>query len=214
MTIRKHGGCTCYVANEIKLHGSSTRPHMFWCAEFDPMATPAPWARQDLKGPALDRRGIVAELTGGEPAAGAAAIAREINNLTMPERALKAIEEVHAPPADASRMGAPRTVGNFAAAGLSPALLAFPVVDGGDPMLDSTLLRVREGDQPLPVLNDYPAIQDLVIADMEARKAVGIARYGTLLKPHDGRDPLLDLYQELMDGANYVRKLMFERDGK
>ena len=69
-------------------------------------------------------------------------------------------------------------------------------------------------DQPPPVPNDRPAIQDLVIADMKARKAVGLERYGTLLQPGNGRDFLRDLYEELLDACNYVRGAMFERDGR
>ena len=51
-------------------------------------------------------------------------------------------------------------------------------------------LRQREGDQPLPVVNDGPSVQDLVIADIEQRKQLGIERYGTELQPLNGRDTL------------------------
>lgn len=73
-----------------------------------------------------------------------------------------------------------------------------------DPM--DRALKNRPGDQPLPTPDtDAPAIQDLVISDMEARKKVGLERYGTLLKANNGRDMLQDLYEELLDGANYAR---------
>ena len=76
-------------------------------------------------------------------------------------------------------------------------------------------LRTREGDQPLPLRrDDLPAIQDLVIAEIEARKAVGLKRYGQLLKAHDGRDALQDAYEEAMDLTIYLRKCIYERDGK
>lgn len=74
--------------------------------------------------------------------------------------------------------------------------------------------RTREGDQPLPTDNGGPAMQDLVIADIEARKAVGLSRYGQLLKAFDGRDNLRDIYEELLDAAVYVRKEIYKRDGK
>lgn len=67
-------------------------------------------------------------------------------------------------------------------------------------------------DQPPPVQNDRPAIQDLVIADVEERKRIGMQRYGTLLKPHNGRDALVDLYQEILDAAQYVRQEIEERN--
>lgn len=74
-------------------------------------------------------------------------------------------------------------------------------------------LRARVGDQPLPIVNGHPAIQDLVVSDMAARKALGIQRYGTALQPFNGRDALRDLYEELLDGCNYIRQLLYERDG-
>lgn len=78
---------------------------------------------------------------------------------------------------------------------------------------DSRWGAKRIEDQALPVANNHPSIQDLVMADMVARKALGISRYGTALQPHNGRDALRDLYEELLDGCNYIRQLMYERDG-
>ena len=69
-------------------------------------------------------------------------------------------------------------------------------------------------DQPPPVRNEYPAIQDLVIADMAERKRVGIARYGVPLQPHNGRDALVDAYQESLDLTMYLRQMIYERGGK
>lgn len=57
-----------------------------------------------------------------------------------------------------------------------------------------------------PVRNDRPAIQDLVIADIEARKQEGIRKYGTVLQAFNGRDAALDAYQEALDQAMYLRQ--------
>ena len=67
-------------------------------------------------------------------------------------------------------------------------------------------------DQPDPVKNDRPCIQDLVIADIEARKAVGLERYGTLLQPFNGRDALMDAYAEALDLCQYLRQAIEERN--
>lgn len=75
-----------------------------------------------------------------------------------------------------------------------------------------TELRERPGDQQLPVPNQHPAIADLVRDDIEQRRQIGIARYGTPLQPHNGRDALRDLYEELLDGACYIRQAIYERD--
>lgn len=74
-------------------------------------------------------------------------------------------------------------------------------------------LRERPGDQPLPVPNERPDIQSQVIADIHARRALGIQRYGTALQPHNGRDALRDAYEEAIDLAMYLKQAMVERDG-
>lgn len=67
-------------------------------------------------------------------------------------------------------------------------------------------------DQPPPKAVAGPAIQDLVIADMEERKRLGIERYGQPVLPHNGRDALVDLYQELLDACMYIRQLIYEKE--
>jgi hypothetical protein len=79
------------------------------------------------------------------------------------------------------------------------------------PRLASVPTRAeRKHDQPLPVVNDNPAIQDLVIADIEKRKAIGLERYGTLLQAHNGRDALRDAYEEALDLCMYLRQALEE----
>ena len=73
---------------------------------------------------------------------------------------------------------------------------------------------LRDGDQQLPTPNNKPAIQDLVMQDMMARKLLGQQRYGTPLQAHNGRDMMQDLYEELLDACNYIRGMIYERDGK
>lgn len=66
-------------------------------------------------------------------------------------------------------------------------------------------------DQPAPIPRpDVVSIQALVRSDLEERERVGIARYGTPLQPHNGRDALVDLYQELLDACCYIRQLIEE----
>lgn len=70
----------------------------------------------------------------------------------------------------------------------------------------------RPGDQPLPTTNERPYIQDLVIADVEERRQVGIKRYGTALQALNNRDAYRDLYEEMLDGLLYMRQVREERD--
>lgn len=67
--------------------------------------------------------------------------------------------------------------------------------------------------QAAPVINDRPYIQDMVIADIETRKQFGIAKYGTALQAGNGRDMLLDAYEEALDLVIYLRGALEERDG-
>ena len=66
-------------------------------------------------------------------------------------------------------------------------------------------------DQPPPVPNEEPGIWQLVIADMAERDKVGRQRYGTPLQAHNGRDALVDAYQECLDLAVYLRQAIEER---
>ena len=66
-------------------------------------------------------------------------------------------------------------------------------------------------NQPLPNHNHHPAVWDLVIEDIEKRDAYGVAKYNTRLQPHNGRDALRDVYEELLDAVVYIRQLMYER---
>lgn len=68
--------------------------------------------------------------------------------------------------------------------------------------------------QPTPVPNEHPAAWDLVMADMVSRDKLGEARYNTRLQPHNGRDALIDAYQEALDLCVYLRQAIYERDGK
>lgn len=84
--------------------------------------------------------------------------------------------------------------------------------------------------QPDPGPSSAPAGWDLVIADIEAdglakrplykgliddiceRDAAGEKRYGVRLRPGDGRDHLVDAYQEVLDSVVYSRCFL-ERPG-
>ncbi len=57
-------------------------------------------------------------------------------------------------------------------------------------------------------------IVDAVCAKLQSRSAVGIGKYGVTLadSPEDTRAFLVHLQNELMDGANYVEKLLQEKE--
>jgi len=69
-------------------------------------------------------------------------------------------------------------------------------------------------EQPAPIKNNNPAVWQLVIQDMENRDKLGESRYGTKLQAYNGRDGLIDLYEELLDACVYCRQLIYERENK
>jgi len=52
---------------------------------------------------------------------------------------------------------------------------------------------------------------DVILDDLFARAEQGKAKYGTYLMTHNGRDALMDLYQELLDAAMYAVQLSIEQ---
>jgi len=64
--------------------------------------------------------------------------------------------------------------------------------------------------QPDP-RSDKPDVWPLVIKDMADRDQLGKAKYGIPLRSHNGRDPLVDAYQEVLDLSVYLRQEIEER---
>lgn len=68
--------------------------------------------------------------------------------------------------------------------------------------------------EPDPVKNDFPAVWDLVLADIKERDSVGEKKYGTRLQPFNGRISLKDAYQEALDLVVYLRQAIYEQESK
>lgn len=68
--------------------------------------------------------------------------------------------------------------------------------------------------EDMPVANDNVCVWDLVRKDINDREAYGIRKYKTRLQPFNGRDALVDAYQEALDLSVYLRQAIYERDGK
>lgn len=75
-------------------------------------------------------------------------------------------------------------------------------------------MKQREGDQPLPIENEHPFVADALKDFIEARKQIGIQRYGVPLQPHNGRDALRDAFEEAVDLSTYLAQVIIERDGQ
>lgn len=67
-------------------------------------------------------------------------------------------------------------------------------------------------DQLPPRQGSGPPIWELVIVDMVGRDMVGRERYGRPLQANNGRDSLVDAYQEALDLCVYLRQAIEERN--
>lgn len=81
------------------------------------------------------------------------------------------------------------------------------VLDPKGYLKDTTSLNKEE---PKPIVGRVD-VWPLVIADMKERNEVGSKKYGTPLQTHNGRDPLIDAYQEALDLVVYLRQAIEER---
>lgn len=68
--------------------------------------------------------------------------------------------------------------------------------------------------QPESAKNDSTPIVKLLIEDVLDRDRIGRAKYGTSLQAGNGRDPLVDAYQEALDLAFYLRQAIAERGAR
>lgn len=66
-------------------------------------------------------------------------------------------------------------------------------------------------DQPMPHSGQHDII-NAVCEDIQARGEYGLQRYGTRLQAFNGRDALIDAYQEALDLAIYLKQMLIERD--
>lgn len=67
--------------------------------------------------------------------------------------------------------------------------------------------------QPPPKKGDVE-VWPLVIDDMTERNRNGKMKYDTALMTNNGRDPLIDAYQEALDLCVYLRQAIEERKGE
>ena len=77
-----------------------------------------------------------------------------------------------------------------------------------EPIKGEVLVGVHSQNRPR---GSGPEVAPLVCKDIEDRAAKGEKSYGERLKAFNGRDPLIDLYQELLDACMYLRQLLAER---
>ncbi len=78
--------------------------------------------------------------------------------------------------------------------------------------LKTMKINVSTTQQRKPKKSSIIDITNLVKKDLEARARMGKKKYGQRLLPFDGRDTLIDAYQEACDLCCYLRKAIYEKE--
>lgn len=63
--------------------------------------------------------------------------------------------------------------------------------------------------EPAPEKGEY-SVLNAVMDDLQARSDFGMSKYGTRLMSHNGRNSLLDAYQEALDLVMYLKQRLLE----
>ena len=71
-------------------------------------------------------------------------------------------------------------------------------------------VRDPETDQPAPKPGGVP-VQAVLIEALKQRMAFGLKKYGRLLETHNGRDPLRDMWEEMLDMVSYFTQYVLEQ---
>jgi len=73
---------------------------------------------------------------------------------------------------------------------------------------------VRRWGEPPPTARDesLPIVHELVRADLLSRLEFGVAKYGTELRPRNGRNALRDAYEEALDLCCYMAQALWEQE--
>ncbi len=66
-------------------------------------------------------------------------------------------------------------------------------------------------EQPEPLRGENVVLHH-VIDDLNARAEMGKEKYGHYLETFNGRDALMDAYQEALDLCMYLKQAILERD--
>ncbi len=79
-------------------------------------------------------------------------------------------------------------------------------------MYNYNLIRDAAKPQQQPTESEELPVILRVMQDLLSRAETGVQKYGTPLKPNNGRDALLDAYQEALDLCMYLRQAIDERN--
>lgn len=67
-------------------------------------------------------------------------------------------------------------------------------------------------EQPKPLKNNSKPVWKMVMSDMSERNMQGVDKYKTELQSFNGRNSIIDAYQEVLDMSAYLRQHIEERN--
>jgi len=127
------------------------------------------------------------------------------------------------PDPECLRSGEPQPIGNFGRAAKTKDGLknicrgcqARRIREGRMKMKAKNVGTLRpKATEPQPAPNNGGAdVLNQVMRDLLDRSEFGTAKYGTRLQSGNGRDALMDAYQEALDLVMYLRQAIIERAG-
>ena len=77
-------------------------------------------------------------------------------------------------------------------------------------VIDALVNDLHNEDNLLHESEPMSSYGDVVTQDIINRAFIGKERYGVFLQPHNGRDALLDAYEEALDLATYLMQVVME----
>lgn len=79
--------------------------------------------------------------------------------------------------------------------------------------LNKKTTRSAAKNEPAPTGTGKKVIDEVVL-DLKARSDMGEKKYGTPLRTFNGRNAMMDLYQELLDSVMYAKQVLMEMEDK
>jgi hypothetical protein len=93
---------------------------------------------------------------------------------------------------------------DYSATNLAPDRIAADSLGGG--------AKMANHKQQGPPRRGVQDVTPLLIADLEARAAAGLATYGRPLQTHNGRNAAQDALEEALDLAQYLKQVVLEQE--
>jgi hypothetical protein len=87
-----------------------------------------------------------------------------------------------------------------------------PIPNDQPKVIDALVNDLHSEENLLSEVEPMSSYGDQVATDLINRAFLGRERYGVFLQPHNGRDALLDAYEEALDLTTYLMQVIMETE--